>query len=134
MSTNPGLLRKAHFLGTKIRSLRKRNNLTLEDLSVRCIQVDHQAGPSVSYLSMIENGKRVPSQRLIEIIADIFQKDVGWFLDETLGDAPIETKPRAGGIDGMPLEPGFLFSNETLGMRRMISAVESSALSPLSIE
>jgi len=76
MSSTHGLLRKAHFLGTKIRRLRKRNKLTLEDLSVRCIQTDREAGPSVSYLSMIENGKRVPSERLLRIIADIFQKDI----------------------------------------------------------
>ena len=63
-------LRRAHFLGTKIRSLRKRNHLTLEDLSVRCVQIDAEAGPSVSYLSMIENGKRTPSERVLEIIAE----------------------------------------------------------------
>ena len=57
-----GILRKSHFLGTKIKSLRKRNHLTLEDLSVRCIQIDSSSAPSVSYLSMIENGKRVPSE------------------------------------------------------------------------
>lgn len=62
MSKPSGLRRKAHFLGTKIKSLRKRNNLTLEDLSVRCIQIDAENAPSVSYLSMIENGKRVPSE------------------------------------------------------------------------
>ena len=56
MTAQQGLRRKAHFLGTKIKSLRKRNNLTLEDLSVRCVQIDAEAGPSVSYLSMIENG------------------------------------------------------------------------------
>ena len=61
MTTHKGLRRRAHFLGTKIKSLRKRNNLTLEDLSVRCVQVDAEAAPSVSYLSMIENGRRVPS-------------------------------------------------------------------------
>jgi hypothetical protein len=33
MTAQQGLRRKAHFLGTKIKSLRKRNNLTLEDLS-----------------------------------------------------------------------------------------------------
>ena len=66
--------RKAHFVGTKIKSLRKRNRLTLEDLSVRCVQIDAAAGPSVSYLSMIENGKRVPSERLLTIISEIFQK------------------------------------------------------------
>ncbi|MFQ5983029.1 MAG: helix-turn-helix domain-containing protein, partial [Woeseiaceae bacterium] len=114
MSATQGLLRKAHFLGAKIKRLRKRNHLTLEDLSVRCIQVDREAGPSVSYLSMIENGKRVPSERLLRIIADIFQKDIKWFYDETLDEQAIEPEPKSGGIEGIPLEPGFLFSDELL--------------------
>ena len=114
MSSSQGLMRKAHFLGTKIKRLRKRNNLTLEDLSVRCIQIDAEAGPSVSYLSMIENGKRVPSPRLLGIIADIFQKDLNWFYDETLEEETIEPEPKSGGIEGIPLEPGFLFSNDLL--------------------
>jgi len=113
MSSHQGLRRKAHFLGTKIKSLRKRNNLTLEDLSVRCLQIDHEAGPSVSYLSMIENGKRVPSERLLEIIAEIFQKDTSWFFDESLDDTAINTAPSAA-VSGMPLEPGFLFSESLL--------------------
>ncbi len=113
MSSKHGLRRKAHFLGTKIKSLRKRNNLTLEDLSVRCIQVDREAGPSVSYLSMIENGKRVPSERLLEIIAEIFQKETSWFFDESLDDEAIDTAPAAA-VSGMPLEPGFLFSESLL--------------------
>lgn len=113
MSPQTGLRRKAHFLGTKIKSLRKRNNLTLDDLSVRCVQVDAQAGPSVSYLSMIENGKRVPSERLLHIIADIFQKEIDWFFDESLDDDVIDTAPTAA-VGGMPLEPGFLFSENQL--------------------
>jgi len=113
MSVQQGLRRKAHFLGTKIKSLRKRNNLTLEDLSVRCVQIDADAGPSVSYLSMIENGKRVPSERLLEIIAEIFQKETNWFFDESLDDDAIDTAPTAAVI-GMPLEPGFLFSESLL--------------------
>jgi transcriptional regulator with XRE-family HTH domain len=113
MSVQHGLKRKAHFLGTKIKSLRKRNHLTLEDLSVRCVQIDADAGPSVSYLSMIENGKRVPSERLIEIIAEIFQKDTAWFFDESLDDEAIDTAPKAA-VRGMPLEPGFLFSESLL--------------------
>ena len=108
-----GLGRKTHFVGAKIRSLRKRNNLTLEDLSVRCVQIDPDAAPSVSYLSMIENGKRVPSERLLEILADIFQKDTSWFFDEQLDDDVIDTAPTAP-VSGMPLEPGFLFSQELL--------------------
>ena len=114
MGTLPGLLRKTHFLGTKIKSLRKRNNLTLEDLSVRCMQLDLNTAPSVSYLSMIENGKRVPSEALMSVISTIFQKELNWFFDETLEVEAIEQAPKTGGIDGMPLEPGFLFSNELL--------------------
>lgn len=114
MSKPSGLLRKAHFLGTKIRSLRKRNHLTLEDLSVRCVQTDAEHAPSVSYLSMIENGKRVPSEATMRVIAAIFQKDLSWFFDETLDEEPVATEPRQAGIDGMPLEPGFLFSGEQL--------------------
>ncbi len=113
MAQQTGIKRKAHFLGTKIKSLRKRNRLTLEDLSVRCVQIDAAAGPSVSYLSMIENGKRVPSERLLQIVADIFQKEAAWFFDESLDDEVIDTAPSAA-VSGMPLEPGFLFSESLL--------------------
>ena len=113
MAAQHGLKRKAHFLGTKIKRLRKRNRLTLEDLSVRCIQIDAEAGPSVSYLSMIENGKRVPSERLLQIIAEIFQKQPDWFFDESLDQESIDTTPQAA-VVGMPLEPGFLFSENSL--------------------
>ena len=70
-----GIQRKSHFLGTKIKSLRKRNNLTLEDLSIRCIQMNPKSAPSISYLSMIENGKRIRSEDLVDVIDIIFQKD-----------------------------------------------------------
>ncbi|MBT8100959.1 MAG: DUF3612 domain-containing protein [Gammaproteobacteria bacterium] len=113
MSNPQGLRRKTHFLGTKIRSLRKRNQLTLEDLSVRCMQIDTEAAPSVSYLSMIENGKRVPSEALLKILADIFQKDLSWFFDEALDDTAIDPAP-ASAVTGLPLEPSFLFSENLL--------------------
>ena len=113
MPSHQGHLRRSHFLGTKIKSLRKRNHLTLEDLSVRCVQIDPESGPSVSYLSMIENGKRIPSERVLEIIADIFQKDISWFFDESLDDSTIQPGP-AMPVSGMPLEPGFLFSENLL--------------------
>ena len=77
------------------------------------MQIDAEAAPSVSYLSMIENGKRVPSERLISVIAEIFQKDIDWFFDESLEDDAIDTAPDAA-ITGMPLEPGFLFSEPLL--------------------
>jgi len=114
MTIHKGLRRRAHFLGTKIKSLRKRNNLTLEDLSVRCVQVDAQAAPSVSYLSMIENGRRVPSEPLLRIIADIFQKDVDWFFDQSLDDPAIDPAPADSPVSALPFEPGFLFSESLL--------------------
>ena len=52
----------------------------MEDLSTRCIRVNSEYAPSVSYLSMIERGKRVPSLDMLQVIAEVFQKDVEWFL------------------------------------------------------
>ncbi|QYK02580.1 DUF3612 domain-containing protein [Shewanella psychrotolerans] len=115
MKTNTSLMRKSHFLGTKIRNLRKRNNLTMEDLSARCVRVDADSAPSVSYLSMIERGKRVPSAGMLAVIAAVFQKEVDWFLDDAPEDQAITpVKGSRGGISGMALEPSFLFSNEIL--------------------
>jgi transcriptional regulator with XRE-family HTH domain len=106
--------RKSHFLGTKLRALRKRNGLTLEELSARCIQIDSRIGPSVSYLSMIESGKRVPSRDVLALLSSLFQREPGWFLD---GNPEIQapfTQQRAGGATGIPLEPAFLFSKDLL--------------------
>lgn len=115
MRNDQSLMRKSHFLGTKIRNLRKRNNLTMEDLSARCIRVDAGSAPSVSYLSMIERGKRVPSAGMLAVIAAVFQKDADWFLDDVPEESAITPdKGRRGGISGMALEPNFLFSNDIL--------------------
>ncbi|MBB1364009.1 MULTISPECIES: DUF3612 domain-containing protein [unclassified Shewanella] len=115
MRNDKSLMRKTHFLGTKIRNLRKRNNLTMEDLSARCMRVDSGNSPSVSYLSMIERGKRVPSADMLAVIAVVFQKEVEWFLDDVPEDEAITPeKGNKGGISGMPLEPSFLFSNDIL--------------------
>ena len=106
--------RKSHFLGTKLRSLRKRNGLTLEELSARCIQLDARGAPSVSYLSMIESGKRVPSPEVLRLVSSVFQREPRWFLDDhPEADVPA-LEPRAGGAAGVPLEPAFLFSKEVL--------------------
>lgn len=108
------LVRQGHFLGAKLRSLRKRNGLTLEELSARCVQIDAAAAPSVSYLSMIENGQRVPSDDMLALLAGIFGKPAGWFLDQNT-ELAAETRPQArGGLAAMPLEPGFLFSHDLL--------------------
>src|SRR5688572_23475403 len=105
--------RKSHFLGTKLRALRKRNGLTLEELSARCIQLDAQAAPSVSYLSMIESGKRVPSDEVLKLLSGLFQREARWFLDGNPEiDSPAPGQQRA--ASGIPLEPAFLFSKELL--------------------
>jgi transcriptional regulator with XRE-family HTH domain len=106
--------RKSHFLGTKLRALRKRNGLTLEELSARCIQADSVAAPSVSYLSMIESGKRVPSQQVLGILSSVFQRDPHWFLDGNPEMDALAPAQRSGGAPGIPLEPAFLFSKELL--------------------
>src|SRR5580693_4001328 len=110
----PPLLRKGHFLGAKLRSLRKRNALTLEELSARCIQRDAQLAPSVSYLSMIESGKRTPSQETLELVAAVFQRDPAWFLDESADLELSVPKAPSGGAARIPLEPAFLFSKDVL--------------------
>ena len=109
------LIRKSHFLGPKFRSLRKANGLTLQDVSSRCIQLNAEDAPSVSYLSMIETGKRTPSGEVLELLAAVFQKDPRWFLDENTE----VTRPRGGaepvgGAARIPLEPGFLFTKDQL--------------------
>ena len=108
------LFRKSHFLGTKIRTIRKSNKLTLEDLSERCSEDNPKTAPSVSYLSMIENGKRLPSDDVLEQIANIFQKEPEWFLDENLDiSVPIDETNEIKHFS-LPLEPGFLYSKELL--------------------
>lgn len=115
MKSKDNLIRQSHFLGTKIRNLRKRHNLTIEDLSSRCVKIDAESAPSVSYISMIERGKRVPGKDMLAIIASVFQKDIDWFLDDAATDAAIvPDKSSAGGIRGMALEPGFLFDDHIL--------------------
>lgn len=111
------MIRNAHFLGTKVRNLRKRNNLTMEDLSARCMKIDVNGSPSVSYLSMIERGKRYPSEAMLGVIAQVFEKDIQWFIsDAPEGDELLPDKGRRGGIRGIALEPSFLFSKELLGI------------------
>jgi transcriptional regulator with XRE-family HTH domain len=109
-----GLIRQGHFLGSKLRSLRKRNGLTLDELSARCVQIDAAGAPSVSYLSMVETGKRMPSPEMLNMLAGIFSKDARWFLDENTDVEAAPTVRERGGLQAMPLEPAFLFSHELL--------------------
>jgi transcriptional regulator with XRE-family HTH domain len=107
------LLRQGHFLGSKLRTLRKRNGLTLDELSARCVQLDASRAPSVSFLSMVETGKRVPSAELLELLARVFGKPRDWFLDHSAEfDVPNATTSVA--AQPLPLEPAFLFSKDVL--------------------
>lgn len=107
------LARNTHLLGSKVRALRRTNGLTLEELSARCIQLDPARGPSVSYLSMIEGGKRVPSGELLTLLATVFQREPGWFLDAS---EPVESPAPStrAGAPPVPFEPAFLFSKDLL--------------------
>ena len=114
MKIQSTLARNAHFLGSKIRGLRKQSGLTLEDLSVRCIQIDAHTAPSISYLSLIETGKRVPSEDLLKLFTEIFQKDINWFLDDNLSHEVVKNENKMGGLPIFSLEPKFLFSDNLL--------------------
>jgi transcriptional regulator with XRE-family HTH domain len=113
-----GLIRQGHFLGAKLRAVRKRHGFTLDELSARCVHRDASHAPSVSYLSMVETGKRMPSQSTLAVLADVLGKEPRWFLDDS-PDTPLATgavgdDPAVTAIDAMPLEPAFLFQRELL--------------------
>ena len=100
-------VRQGALLGSKLRALRKRNGLTLDELSARCVHVDPAIAPSVSYLSMLETGKRTPSPQVLTMIAGVFGKSPAWFLDGTV-DAPSTAATST--FDDTAFEPAFLFS------------------------
>lgn len=108
------LTRQGHFLGSKLRTLRKRNGLTLEELSARCVQVDAAHAPSVSYLSMVENGKRVPSAETLRVLANVFGKPRDWFLDRNARIGSASPQPASDDPSTWSLEPAFLFSKDVL--------------------
>ena len=108
------LYRKSHLLGAKLKNVRKLNKLTLEDLSERCRAEDPKNAPSVSYLSMIENGKRLPSENVLNQIATVFQKEPSWFMDENLDIGFSDDDVSKQKNQNLPLEPGFLYSKDLL--------------------
>jgi transcriptional regulator with XRE-family HTH domain len=108
------MVRNSHFLGAKLKALRKTHRVTLEDLSGRCAQIDAKSAPSVSYLSMIESGRRNPSPEVLAIIANVFQRKPQWFLDENAELALVTRAKTPGGAARIPFEPSFLFSKDLL--------------------
>ncbi len=57
--------------------------MTLEQLAAR-------AGLSVSFLSLIERGKKKPSLSALQSISDALGMEVGWFFSEHLARDPLE--------------------------------------------
>jgi len=119
------LSRNVHFLGSKIRSQRKGLNLTLEDLSIRCIQIDSKIAPSISYLSLIETGNRTPSIELLKLFSEIFQKKVTWFLDNSKDIRQSRNKSLSYSFEAIDFEPNFLFSKNLI--KQAIPALLSQA-------
>jgi transcriptional regulator with XRE-family HTH domain len=104
-------VRQGALLGSKLRALRKRNGLTLDELSARCVHLDPDIAPSVSYLSMLETGKRTPSPAVLELVASVFGRRAEWFLDGNFEGTPADTRrDTAGHLDATAFEPAFLFS------------------------
>ena len=104
---------KTHFVGSKIRHLRKSNKMTLEDLTIRCYQINSNSSPSVSYLSLIESGQRNPSVKLLESLCQIFQKQKEWFYDQNISDN-IKGNLFNDENQSFHFEPNFLFSKDIL--------------------
>jgi len=117
---------KTHFIGSKIKHLRKSNKMTLEDLSIRCYQINAKSSPSISYLSLIENGQRNPSEDLLNSISIIFQKEIKWFYDQNINrdikDLFNDTS------ESFNFEPNFLFTKNILekAIPRLLSQTGTS--------
>ena len=59
----------ANSLGARLLEMREAAGLTLRQLAM-AIEVDH------TYLSHLENGRRIPSDELLERIAAFFREDI----------------------------------------------------------
>jgi len=66
-------------IGRRIRELRKKRGYTLRELGEK-LNFDH------SYLSKVENGRKIPSIELLQQMADFFNVDISYFFmkDEEL--------------------------------------------------
>ncbi|HUB06888.1 MAG TPA: helix-turn-helix transcriptional regulator [Myxococcales bacterium] len=64
----------AHRLGVRIRRLRRRRAMSQEELAER-------AGISVSFLSMLERGRRLPHLETVVKLADVLGVTLSQFFD-----------------------------------------------------
>ena len=73
-----------------------------------------ERAPSVSYLSMIESGKRVPSKMCSSSSSTAVPARAGWFLDDNADSKPPRAEHAPAARPRVPLEPAFLFSKDLL--------------------
>ena len=111
----PELLRKGHFLGAKLRALRKRNGLTLEELSARCIQRD-AARRALGVLP--EHDRERQARALARSCWSCWRRcssatPAGSSMRAPTSSCALPAGP-GGGAARVPLEPAFLFSKNVL--------------------
>ncbi len=67
------------IFGTYLRTERKKRNLSAEDLAIAC-------GVARSYITLIENGKRLPGKKIIPKIALALKLKtniiINWYLED----------------------------------------------------
>jgi len=114
MKPNKPSATNAHFLGSKLRILRKQSGMTLEDLAARSVQIDAINAPSVSYISLIERGQRAPAPKVLEILATIFQRESSWLLDDAQQPLVPQRDDGQRPADRLQLEPQVLFTKELM--------------------
>ncbi|MDP6396754.1 MAG: DUF3612 domain-containing protein [Candidatus Marinimicrobia bacterium] len=102
--------RKSHFFGIKLRKKRQDSGLTLEDLMNRCIAVNAENAPSISYLSLLETGRRYPTDKLLDIFCEVFSETTTWFIDDSTGIDEVDSHV----TNEFILEPRVLFDKSIL--------------------
>lgn len=78
-------------IGDVLRENRKRNNLTLKQLSTK-------SGVSLTFISDIENGRRKPSPEKAKLLADALNIDITLLLDEQVAGMIEEIQEDAGAV------------------------------------
>lgn len=70
------------LFGERLYTERKKNNLSAEELSKAC-------GVSRSYITLIENNKRLPSKKIIPKLAEVLHIKtnivIDWYLEDIRG-------------------------------------------------
>jgi transcriptional regulator with XRE-family HTH domain len=82
---------KRNVVGNNIRSIRTRKGMTQEALAL-------ESGLSQAYINQLENGKRLYTQKSLELIAQALATPMAQFFVDEIAQGPLEANP----IDGKP--------------------------------